>query len=108
MSYDVYVSCHTCGNALNHANTSVPGGLDGILIELGCPLREWNGKSGVEVLPRLQYAVQTLSDVDEFPDWKFKYPDRGGGWEPADIAKTLLTVMRDAICREPEAVIHVA
>lgn len=105
MSYDAYVSCHTCGEALNHANTSVPGGIDLLLRALGCPLRDWNGMTGVTVLPMLHAAVQRLSDdVDALRRDFEKTPLE---WSPIDVAAKILPAMRDAICRDPWAVIHV-
>lgn len=115
MSYDVAVSCHTCGSALNRQTNIFSGIPQGIMAELGCPLLDWDGKTGVEVLPALQSAVTRLSEADlhDIRRLQDKFNSRTGiPHEDYDkvllVAREFLTDMRDAICREPMAVIHVS
>ncbi len=107
MSSTVGVHCHTCGNMINHANSSLPGGLGPLFAELGCPVREWDGKTGVELLPRLQSAVSELTLDRDIGDYRRRHDTDPTGWSRVDFALTFLTALRDAFCSEPYATLSV-
>jgi hypothetical protein len=111
MSHHVTVNCHTCGETLNHGHDSLPGGLGPLFDELGCPVVDWNGLAGVAVLPRLQSAIVQLIDDRDFGDLKRRHDTRMGivgEWSYVDFALPFLEALRDAICRDPDATIHVS
>lgn len=107
MSHDVYVSCHTCGNALNYGHESLPAGCGGLFEELGVPVLDWNGKVGVDVLPKLASALKELEDPMTFGVVQAAHRRHDDTWDRAEFAVGFLTAMRDGICRDPWAVIHV-
>src|SRR4051812_19124695 len=90
MSSDVSVTCHSCGNALDHAHTSLPGGCGGLFEELGLPpLDQWNGMKAIDFLPRLQHAVSELEDEDQRAWYKGRHDAdvdyASGGWSRVDF-----------------------
>jgi hypothetical protein len=105
MSSHVSINCHVCGAILNDGHDSLPGGLAPLLAALGAPVREWSGKNGVDVLPALQGAIMQLEDDMLRDDYRrrFAAPD---SWSRVDFVEPFLRSMRDAICRDPQAVIH--
>lgn len=106
MSYDVGVHCHTCGYDLTNGHGNMTSNVARIWDKAGAPLRDWNGKTGVEVLPQLQAAIAELSDPDMLLIDRQQYEDlvRGGGtWGTYQSALDFLIVIRDAICRDPQA-----
>jgi len=108
VSQDVGVNCHTCGTALND-KTTLPGGLQPLFEELGAPVGDWRGKTGVAVLPALQSAVKALEDPDDRQWWREKHDGKPGDtWSRVDFAVEFLTSMRDAVCRDPYATINVS
>lgn len=107
MSYDVYVSCHTCGSALNDEKSSLPYGLKLLFDELGSPVAEWNGKTGVSVLPQLQSAIYALECDLAIGDLKRRHDNDSPEWSRVDFALPFLRAMRDAICRDPYATLSV-
>ncbi len=109
MSHDVSVNCHTCGNALNDGHFSLPAGCAGLFAELGVPVLDWAGKTGVSVLPQVQCAVTNLENNTEYYRYAHDSDTESefGAWSRVDFALPFLTALRDGICRDPWAVIHV-
>lgn len=108
MSYDVGVHCHTCGNDLTYGHGNMTSNVSRVWTKAGAPLREWDGKTGLEVLPQLQLAISTLSDLLPCERAEYEALVRGGGsWGTVDSAREFLVVIRDAICRDPLAKLSV-
>lgn len=107
MSHDVSVNCHTCGNALNHAHTSLPAGCKGLFEDLGAPIYDWSGKTGVHVLSALQSAITQLENETEYYRERHDGANLANDWSRVDFALPFLKALRDGICRDPWAVIHV-
>jgi hypothetical protein len=108
MSYDVYVCCHTCGSDLM-SNSNMTSNVAGVWDKAGARLRDWDGKTGVSVLPSLQSAITTLNDQLPYERQEYEALVRGGGdWGTVDSAVEFLTRIRDAICRDPYAEIKVS
>ena len=109
MSYDVYVHCHTCGSDLMNGNTNMTSNVAGVWDKAGARIRDWQGKTGVQVLPDLQSAINTLSDLAPFERPEYEALVRGGGsWGTIESAVEFLTRIRDAICRDPYATLAVS
>lgn len=106
MSTHVTVNCHTCGETLNHGRDHLPSGLGPLFDELGAPVREWHGKTGVDVLPKLASAIRELEQDIGLDDYRRRHDGGGTEWSRIDFALPFLRAMRDAICRDPWAVIH--
>ena len=109
MSYDITVACHTCGEDLMRGHGNMTSNISGVWDKAGAPLRDWDGKIGVDVLPALQAAINELSR-DMLPYERAEYDAlvRGGGsWGTFENAVEFLTRIRDAICRDPWARIGV-
>lgn len=111
MSYDVGVHCHTCGNDLTYGHGNMTSNIAGLWDKAGAPLRDWDGKTGIDVLPQLQGAITALTDPDMLPYEREEYEAlvRGGGsWGTFEDAAKYLIVIRDAICRDPWAKLSVS
>lgn len=102
----VSVHCHTCGEILNHGHDSLPGGLRMLFAELGVPVQEWRGKIGVDVLPALTTAIHELEGDADIGDYRRRHDEAGAPWSRVDFTLPFLRAMRDAICRDPLAVIN--
>lgn len=108
MSYDVGVHCHTCGHDLTGGRGNMTSNVAQVWTKAGAPLRDWHGKTGVDVLPQLQRAIAELSDLLPYEREEYDKLVRGGGrWGTVDSAREFLTVLRDAICRDPLATLSV-
>jgi hypothetical protein len=108
VSYDVGVHCHTCGYDLTNGHGNMTSNVSGVWTKAGAPLRDWNDKTGVEVLPKLQGAIAALSDLLPYERKEYEQLVRGdGSWGTADSAREFLIVIRDAICRDPFAKLSV-
>ncbi len=110
MSYDVYVYCHACGSDQMNGHTNMTSNVSGVWDKAGAPLRDWDGKTGIDVLPQLQGAITELSrDMLPYEREEYETLVRGGGtWGTVESALEFLTRIRDAICRNPDAVISVS
>lgn len=109
MSYDVYVSCHTCGADQMRGMNNMTSNVAGVWDKAGVPLRDWDGKIGVDVLPQLQQAVNTIENLFPFEREEYEKEVRGDGtWGTVDDALKFLQTIRDAICRCPWAKISVS
>lgn len=110
MSYDVYVSCHTCGSDLMNGHNNMTSNVSGVWDKAGARLRDWSGKTGVQVLPQLQAAINELSrDMLPFEAAEYQKLVRGNGeWGTFSSALEYLTRIRDAICRDPYATLEVS
>jgi len=106
VSYDVGVHCHTCGESLNHAFTSLPYGFNALFEHLGLgKVESWKSKTGIEMLPRLASALRQLEDDEEF--LRNKFESRDDAWSRIDFAPRFLRAMRDAFCRDPFATLSI-
>lgn len=110
MSYDVYVHCHTCGGDLMNGHTNMTSNVSGVWDKAGARIRDWDGKTGVSVLPELQAAINELSrDMLPYEYQEYESLVRGGGeWGTVESALEFLTRIRDAICRDPYATLGVS
>lgn len=107
MSYHATVNCHTCGETLNYGHTSLPYGLKDLFAELACPVQDWTGKTGVQVLPQLQFAIAQLENDADIGDYRRRHHDDRADWDRVDFALPFLRSMRDAICRDPHATLSI-
>jgi hypothetical protein len=109
MSYDVYVCCHVCGEDLMGGYTNMTSNVAGVWDAAGAPIRDWDGKQGVDVLPRLAGAIRHLRQLLPYEREELEELVRGGGsWGTVDSALEFLERIRDAICRNPLAKISVS
>lgn len=104
MSYDVHVRCHTCGHDLMEYASNMTSNVSPVWNKAGAPLKDWNDKIGVDVLPQLQAAIANLSCLDSYERLQYDDLVRGAGeWGTVDDALAFLVTIRDAICRDPWA-----
>ena len=102
MSYDVSISCHTCGEDLMGGYGNMTSNVSGVWNKAGAPLKDWHGKTGVDVLPQLAAAISTLTNLDPYERKEYEELVRGGGtWGTIESAHEFLCRIRDAICRDP-------
>lgn len=102
MSYDVSISCHTCGEDLMGGYGNMTSNISGVWNKAGAPLKDWHGKIGVDVLPYLATAIGTLKDLAPYERKEYEELVRGGGsWGTIEHALEFLCRIRDAICRDP-------
>lgn len=108
MSYNVSVHCHTCGNDLTFGHGNMTSNVSGVWMEAGAPLKDWDGKTGVDILAQLQSAITVLSNLMPYEREEYKKLVRGdGSWGTVDSAREFLIVIRDAICRDPQATLSI-
>lgn len=103
MSYDVYVRCSACG-ANQVQQTNMTSNCAAMWDKAGAPLRNWDGKKAVEVLPPLQRAIEWMRS--EPKDFKGLAPTNGWGDLPAAVK--FLEGIRDACAKNPDADLSVS
>lgn len=108
MSYNVGVHCHTCGNTLNDRD-NYTSNVSRVWDKAGAPLREWDGKIGLEILPALHGAIKTLDNLLPYERTEYEQLVRGEGtWGDIEGATAFLKSIRDGICADPYARLSVS
>lgn len=102
MSYDVSVCCASCGSN-QVRQTNMTSNCAGMWDKAGATLRDWDGKSAIEILPALQKAIERMHADPE--DFKELEPSNGWGSLPAAIE--FLEGIRDACAKNPDATLSV-
>ena len=101
MSYDVGMGCSHCGSSVLSQNMT--SNLAKMWDAAGCPLRDMDGWTGVQVLPKVQQAIDRLKRDPE--DFEPMQPDNGWGTYRQCIE--FLEKIRDACARFPYETISV-
>ena len=105
MSYDVYIGCSRCGSDLirPHGRNNMTSNLAQMWDKAGARLRDFDGCTGLEVLPKLQAALDYLrSDPEDF-----RPLEPSNGWGSYEHCVEYLERILAACCRDPEATLRV-
>lgn len=103
MSYDVYLGCHSCGQDLIRGGNNMTSNLARMWSAAGAPLDEWSGRLAAEVLPKLQSAIDELTNNPH----QFVEMQPENGWGTHQDCLGFLQRIRDAACRDPSATLSV-
>lgn len=113
MSYDVSVNCTHCGCTVVDANYTT--NMAWLWRHEGCDLREYDGKQALEMLPRLQIAIDAMeSEISVFGDQAYKHnPETknsfpSNGWGDVHSCLGFLKDLRDGLCRCPDGIVRVS
>lgn len=102
MSYDVTLTCDKCSSVMCDLNMT--SNVAPMWRTAGLDLREHHGESASTLLPTLQVAIDAML---EDPD-RYRAMNPGNGWGNYEGTLRFLQELRDAACRNPDALYEVS
>lgn len=103
MSYDLYVSCHTCGSDLMRDHNNMTSNLSAMWTKAGAPLKDFHERPAYECLPKLQQALDNLRN----DPCNYQQLNPPNGWGTYEHCIEYLERILAACARDPFATVTV-